>query len=89
MKIALISPRGRFFESDKKYKAIWSRISGELLHKNFHSGFGIGLLTIAALTPSNFEIRLIDENFESINFDEDFDLVGITGMTQQATRAYS
>lgn len=48
----------------------------------------LNLLTIAALTPSDIEIKVIDEHYESIDFDEAFDLVGITAMTQQAFRAY-
>lgn len=87
-KIALISPRGKFFESDKKYKKIWGDISKGSFNRKFHSGFGLGLLTIAALTPRDFKIKLIDENFDQINFNEGYNLVGITGMTQQATRAY-
>jgi len=34
------------------------------------------------------EIELIDENIEDIDFNQDYDLVAITAMTQQATRAY-
>ena len=45
------------------------------------------LAYIAALTPSDWHIRIIDENIESINF-EDADLVGITAMTWNAPRAY-
>jgi radical SAM superfamily enzyme YgiQ (UPF0313 family) len=48
----------------------------------------LNLLTISALTPKGIEIKVIDEHFENINFNEEFDLVGITAMTQQANRAY-
>lgn len=88
MKIALISPKGIFFENDEKYKKIWGNMSDATIYRNFHSGFGLGLLVVAALTPKSFKIKIIDENFEPIDFDEKFDLVGITGMTQQAIRAY-
>jgi len=54
----------------------------------FWSGFCPGLLTVAALTPGEYLIAVIDENVESIDFEVDYDLVGITFMTQQATRAY-
>ena len=37
------------------------------------------LATIAALTASDFDVKIIDENLEAIDFDEPFDLVGITG----------
>ncbi|MFH1782631.1 MAG: radical SAM protein [Candidatus Omnitrophota bacterium] len=88
MKIALISPKGKFFESYKEYKDVWMGISKDSLYRKFHSGFGLALLTIAALTPKSFKIKLIDENFDSIDFNEKFDLIGLTGMTQQALRAY-
>ncbi len=47
----------------------------------------LSLATIAALTPQNFEIKIIDENVEEINFDEEIDIVGITGNTYHLLRA--
>jgi radical SAM superfamily enzyme YgiQ (UPF0313 family) len=47
----------------------------------------IGLGIIAALTPSDWEIRLIDENWEPFSY-ADGDLVGITAFTASANRAY-
>lgn len=89
VKLALISPRGGFFRNDGKFREEWRGLSNHAIHRNFWSGLSTGLLVIAALTPRNFKIKLIDENFEKVDFSEDFDLVGITGMTQQATRAYN
>jgi len=48
----------------------------------------LNLLTISALTPADIEVKVIDEHYEIIDFNERFDLVGITAMTQQAYRAY-
>jgi radical SAM superfamily enzyme YgiQ (UPF0313 family) len=48
----------------------------------------LGLLTIAALTPSNIEVTLTDESVQEIDFDKEVDLVGITAMTSTAVRAY-
>jgi radical SAM superfamily enzyme YgiQ (UPF0313 family) len=48
----------------------------------------LSLLTIAAHTPTDIKVKLIDENIEAIDFNEKFDLIGITAMTQQASRAY-
>jgi len=45
------------------------------------------LAYLAALTPSDWDIKIIDENVESIGF-EDAELVGITAMTSNAPRAY-
>ncbi len=42
---------------------------------------------IAALTPDNWEIEIIDENFEDFEFKE-VDLVGLTGYTSSIYRAY-
>jgi len=43
---------------------------------------------LAAHTPPEVEVRLIDENTEPIDFSEAPDLVGITTMTATAPRAY-
>jgi hypothetical protein len=47
----------------------------------------LGLGIIATLTPENFKIKLIDENFNKFEY-EDADLVGITAFTSVANRAY-
>jgi radical SAM superfamily enzyme YgiQ (UPF0313 family) len=46
------------------------------------------LPVVAAHTPPKFEVKIIDENVEPINFDEDVDLVGISLLTPTATRGY-
>ncbi|MEW6086874.1 MAG: radical SAM protein [bacterium] len=48
----------------------------------------LALPTLAALTPSDVEVVLTDENVEPIDFDEKVDLVGITGMTCSISRSY-
>ena len=48
----------------------------------------LSLPTIAACTPFDVEVVITDENAEEIDFDEDVDLVGITGMTCVIPRAY-
>ena len=45
-------------------------------------------MTLAAYTPKDVQIRLIDENVEPINFAEVPDLVGITTLTATARHAY-
>ena len=47
----------------------------------------LGLCYIAAATPTDWHIRLIDENFEAFKYEE-ADLVGITAMTATVNRAY-
>jgi radical SAM superfamily enzyme YgiQ (UPF0313 family) len=46
------------------------------------------LTTLAALTPPDIEVKITDENVEPIDFEEDVDLVGVTGMLMHAPRAY-
>ena len=48
----------------------------------------LGLATIAACTPSDFEIEIYDEEVESINFATDADIVAITAFNVQAARAF-
>ncbi|MCX5797092.1 MAG: radical SAM protein [Elusimicrobia bacterium] len=48
----------------------------------------LGLTTVAALTPPEHEVRLCDENVETLDLDSDADVVGITLMTGLAPRAY-
>ncbi|MFC1848352.1 B12-binding domain-containing radical SAM protein [Chloroflexota bacterium] len=45
------------------------------------------LAYLAALTPSDWDVKIADENVESLTFEE-ADLVGITAMTWNAPRAY-
>ncbi len=47
----------------------------------------LALGIIAALTPENWDIEIIDENFDEFEF-KDADLVGITAMTANINRAY-
>ena len=48
----------------------------------------LGLAMVAAATPPEHEIRLLDENLDALEIDDPVDLVGITAMTCQAMRAY-
>lgn len=48
----------------------------------------LSLQMVAALTPPAWDVTLADEVREEVPFASDFDLVGITAMTHQATRAY-
>ncbi len=48
----------------------------------------LNLLTIAGLTPREYYIEIVDERYEKIDFTRDYDLVGITALTCNASRAY-
>ncbi|HOI16694.1 MAG TPA: cobalamin-dependent protein, partial [Geobacteraceae bacterium] len=60
------------------------RLWGELGFK-FPS---LSLAALAAVTPQQWQVGLVDENIETIDFDSEADLVAITAMTPQAPRAY-
>ena len=49
----------------------------------------LGLLKVAALTPPDWEVRIIDEKVESLDLGQDADLVGITAMTPVVKRGYA
>ncbi|UCB57650.1 MAG: B12-binding domain-containing radical SAM protein [Candidatus Omnitrophota bacterium] len=88
MKIALISPKGTFLSADPKFKDFLNDSEQFVNYRYYWSGFNSGLLIIAALTPNSFDIKFIDENFENIDFNKNYNLVAISAITQQATRAY-
>lgn len=46
----------------------------------------LGLATVAALTPADWEVRLIDENVEPIDWSARADVVGVCGMAVQFPR---
>jgi radical SAM superfamily enzyme YgiQ (UPF0313 family) len=48
----------------------------------------LSLTTIAALTPGEHEVKIVDENVEPLDLNVDADVVGITFMTGLAPRAY-
>ncbi len=77
MKIRLIDPAYEhpyISHSQKVIRSIW------FAH--------LTLTTLAALTPSDIEVKITDENVDPVDFEEDVDLVGVTGMVMHAPRAY-
>ena len=48
----------------------------------------LALPTLAALTPPEHEVRLVDENVDSVAMDADADVVGITGYYIQRARVF-
>ena len=62
------------------------RRSGLLLSK-FSTFSPLGLAYVAGVTPSNWEVKIADENSDTFEFEE-ADLVGITAFTSNINRAY-
>lgn len=48
----------------------------------------LGLLKVAAATPPEWKVRIVDEKVEPLDFSQSADIVGITGMTPAINRAY-
>ena len=48
----------------------------------------VALQIIAALTPENVNVSMVDEHISDIDFSKDYDLVGISIMTATAKRGY-
>jgi radical SAM superfamily enzyme YgiQ (UPF0313 family) len=72
MKILLISPERK----RKKEEAFLFRLSF------------LNLPYVAAVTPPDAEVKIVDEAFQKVDFDEKVDLVGITAQTPVVPRAY-
>jgi len=77
MKILLISPTWKKTVTAKRLKR--DRIFKFPPHS---------LLAVAALTPEDIEVEMMDENIEELDFNRGADLVGITTMTASGPRAY-
>lgn len=73
MKISLILPR------NPDAREIW---------KKRRSIPTLSLPILAAYTPEDVEIELIDDRYEEVPYDNGSDLVGITAITETITRAY-
>ncbi len=57
-------------------------------HKKVYTGLPLALPTLAAITPKEHNVKIIDEAIETIDFNEECDLVGLTAMTFKSARAY-
>ena len=73
-KIYLIMPRW-------PENSLWGRIKVKFPY--------LALTTLAALTPADFEVRVLDENVEAIDFSDRPDLAAISLMTPLAPRGYA
>jgi len=63
-----------------------SRLS--LFNNLFSSGNDLICQTLAAVTPKNHSIKMVDEAVEEVGYDLDVDLVAMTTFTRSAPRAY-
>ncbi len=80
MNILLIFPRIDHGITTYKDKGSWASIL-----------FGYPIITLpylAAITPKEHSVKILNENYDNIDFDEKVDLVGITTYTMTAPRVY-
>jgi len=83
MKILFISPSTRLINYDKNYFSLTYHLLGNVFYS---SSLNFRMLT--AVTPRKYDIKLIDEEYQKINYDEENDIVGIATTTPTAYRAY-
>lgn len=93
MKICLVKPgikRKQLLKEVAVYKAA-RFIVNKLLCMEIGGGDDIPplpLMVLAALTPSDIEVAIVDDEMQDIDFDCDVDVVGITLLTRSALRGY-
>jgi radical SAM superfamily enzyme YgiQ (UPF0313 family) len=85
--ICFVNPKWQIC-MDPEFNEFWRTSVTPNLIRNTLSGFGLSILILAALSPEDYEIEIIDESLDPIDFDKNYDLVAITCCTQQAKRAY-
>ena len=85
MRIALISPKRNLWSNNVKIKTALESLQ-DFIQPWYTPN--LGLLTVAALTPTESTFDYIDEQFQHIDFNKAYDIVAISVMTQQANRAY-
>lgn len=80
IKLLLINPRylPSFWTFEWVVNRLWSEIR--------YTVAPLGLASVAALTPSAWEIRIVDENVETLNLNLEADVVGVAGMSSQVPR---
>jgi len=80
MKILLVFPRVEHGQTTIKDKGSWNaKLFGNPI---------ITLPHIAAITPEEYDVKIVNENYMTLDFDEECDLVAISCYTMTAPRVY-
>ena len=92
MTIALISPKGEGMgraEENTQTANLYSQLSNINSLQELMACPNSPLLTIASMAKPYFDtIEYLDEEVDSLDFSKGYDIVAMSFMTQQATRAY-
>src|SRR3989442_14214014 len=80
MKIYLIAPKNP--ESFWTFDRILPSLGKKCVFPN------LSLPTVAGITPREHEVVLCDENVESVDFDTDADIIGLTGYVIHQQRIF-
>lgn len=92
MKLTLVSPKGVGMgtnEENRWTEELYNSLSGIDSLRELMSCANSPLLTVAAILEEFFdEIEYFDEEIEDIDWDKQYDIVAMSFMTQQATRAF-
>ncbi len=76
MKLLLVMP--------KSGRSYWGGVS-----RSGKAGFArLGLTTVAALTPGDWEVEIHDARVAPVNYSAEVDLVGVTGLTSEMPSSY-
>jgi len=84
MKILLINPNPSLTSKNSSNFPLFERLKGRF---NIISA-PLAFPMLAAVTPKQHIISMLDETYENIDFNVECDIVGITSMTPGALRAY-
>jgi radical SAM superfamily enzyme YgiQ (UPF0313 family) len=87
MKALLVSPKGNV-SNNFEFLNFWNQNPVVKPYRETFTGVSTGLLILATFMKKDFDLTFIDENRSTINYDSNYDLVAISCMTQQSTRAY-
>lgn len=88
MRLGLISPKGTLFFEHEEFREFWDNVGGVDYYRNVWAGISTALPLLAALTPGSFQVDIIDESSEEIDYNRPYDIVGISAMSRQAVRGY-
>jgi radical SAM superfamily enzyme YgiQ (UPF0313 family) len=83
MKLLLIEPASQLNIQTKK-----NRVLDNIVRKDYYTVPPLALGIIAGLTPPDWEVKILQEPKNIINYDESSDLIGISAVTNTVRRGY-